>query len=100
MASDWRSVDQRLGGGGCNQGIRQDEFRAADVGMANCDFRIVLEANPSGIVVGTEHDAGKALAAILGKKGFDTGEMPGEAVPVLDPGQRPGDSSGTNFPGP
>ena len=60
----------------------------------------VLEANPSGIIVGTEHDAGKALAAILGKKGFDTGEVPGEAIPILDPGQRPVNSGGTNFQSP
>ncbi len=68
--------------------------------MANCDFRTVLEANPSGIIVGTEHNAGKALAAILGKEGFNAGEVPGEAIPVLDPGQRTIDSGRTNFQGP
>ncbi len=62
--------------------------------------RTVVEANPSGIVVGTEHDAGKALAAVLREEGFDLGEVSGKAIPVLDPGQRAIDPGGTNFQGP
>ena len=57
-------------------------------------------SNPGSIIVGTEHDAGKALAAILGKKGFNASKVPREAVPVLDPGQRAVDAGGTNFQGP
>ncbi len=40
-----RSVGQRLCRGGFDQGVRQDKFRAANVGMANHDFRTVVEAN-------------------------------------------------------
>ena len=92
-----RSVGQRLGGGGFDQGIRQDKFRAANVGMANHDFRTVVQAKPSSIVVGAENDAGKALAAVLGKEGFNAGEVAGKAVPVLYPGQRTIDAGRTDL---
>ena len=51
----------------------------------------------AAVFVGAEHDAGKALAAVLRKEGFNPGEVAGESVPVLDPGQRAVDPGGADL---
>ena len=48
-------------------------------------------------VIGAEHDAGEALAAVDRRDGLGAGEMAGEAVPVLGAGQRAVDAGGADL---
>ncbi len=86
-----------LAGGGFDQGVGQDKLRAANVGVANGDFRTVVEPKPRGLLVGPQNHAGEALAAVLREEGFNPRQMAGEAVPVLDAGQRAVDAGGTDL---
>ncbi len=85
-----------------DQRVGQHELGAANVGERQGHFRAVVEPHPRVGLVGAQHDAGEPLAAVDRRDRLRPGEVAGEAVPVLDPGQRPVDPGRADLqvPGP
>ena len=65
-----------------------------------CHFVSIVKADAGGGVVGPQHDAVEALAAVDRSDDLGAGGVPGEAVPVLHPGQRAVDTGGADFQAP
>ena len=66
-------------------------------GSGSDDLGAVVEAQACVLLVRPEHGAGEAAAAVERGGELDAGEVAGEAVPVLGPGQRPVDARRADF---
>ena len=97
LRSEFFLVGLGTRGGGLDQRVGEEKLGAADIGHRQRDLGTILQMETRGLFVCPEDDTGEAFAAANRDQHLDAGGVTGEAVPVLDPGERTVDAGGADL---